>query len=161
MDEGTIAVEDPRGEDVSDLVQRHLAFARAMSKPEDVHALDLGALLDPAVTFFGFRRQGRLVAIGALKVLDEHHGELKSMHTVAAMRGRGIGRAMVDHVVGAARTRGLHRVSLETGAEPAFAPARALYASAGFVPCGPFADYHPSEASVFMTLVLEVRGSGS
>ena len=77
------------------------------------------------------------------------------MHTVEAARGRGIGRALVDHLITAARARGIRRVSLETGATPAFAPARSLCARAGFRSCGPFGDYPPSPVSTFMTLWLD------
>ncbi len=105
-------MDDPRADDVRKLLQRHLAFARANTPPEGVHALDMDGLLDPAVTFFSFRRDGELLGVGALKQLDRHHGELKSMHTAQAARGRGIGRAMLDHLIGVARERGCLRVSL-------------------------------------------------
>jgi putative acetyltransferase len=120
-----------------------------------VHALDVGALLDPAVAFFSFRREGELLGVAALKRLDHHHAEVKSMHTAQPARGRGIGRAMVGHLIAVARDRGFRRVSLETGSMAAFAPARSLYASVGFTPSGPFGDYLPSPNSTFMTLVLE------
>jgi putative acetyltransferase len=155
-----IAVDDPRAGDVRALLQRHLVFANTHSPPEDVHALDLEGLLDPAVTFFSFRRGGELLGAGALKQLDPRHAELKSMHTAQAARGRGVGRAMLAHLLGVARDRGYHRVSLETGTMAAFAPARALYASAGFRPCGPFGSYRPSPNSTFMTLLL-ARDQGS
>jgi putative acetyltransferase len=151
---GEITIEDPRTDDVRQLLERHLAFARATTPPEDVHALDLGGLLDPAVTFFSLREDGELLAIGALKHLDDEHVEVKSMHTAESARGRGLGRAMLEHLLAVARERGYRRVSLETGAMAAFAPARALYASAGFEPAGPFGDYRPSPSSAFMTLVL-------
>jgi putative acetyltransferase len=152
--EGEIAVDDPRAPDVLALLGHHLAFANCHSPPEDVHALDVDGLLHPTVTFFSFRLHGELLAVGALKQHDAVHGEVKSMHTATAARRRGIGRAMLDHLVGVARQRGLHRVSLETGSMSAFAPARLLYARAGFERCGPFADYGPSPNSTFMTLVL-------
>src|SRR5262249_9162541 len=119
-----IAVDDPRRDDVRALLERHLAFCNEHSPPEDVHALDLQGLLDPAVTFISARRHGALLGIGALKELDVVHGELKSMHTAAAARGRGVGRALVDQLVGLARERGYRRVSLETGSMDAFEPAR-------------------------------------
>jgi putative acetyltransferase len=152
--EGKIATDDPRADDVRALLERHLAYASANSAPEDVHALDLDALLDPSVTFFSFRLDGELLGVAALKRLDGEHAEIKSMHTAQAARGRGVGRALVDHLVAVARERGYRRVSLETGAGPAFAPARALYASAGFTPCGPFAEYAASPNSAYLTLAL-------
>jgi putative acetyltransferase len=155
MGQFAIAIDDPRADDIRALLDRHLVFANAHSPPEDVHALDLNGLLSPAVTFFSARRDGELLGVGALKELDETHGEVKSMHTAEAARGRGVGRAMVDHLVSLARQRGYRQVSLETGSMEAFAPARALYLSAGFTPCGPFAAYQLSPNSTFMTLVLE------
>jgi putative acetyltransferase len=149
-----IAEDSPEAPDVQALLARHLEFTTATSPPEDMHALGTDGLLDPAVTFFSFRRDGEVLGVGALKRLDGQHAELKSMHTVAAARGRGIGRAMVEHLIGVARERGYRRVSLETGSMAEFAPARALYASAGFLPCGPFGDYRLSRNSTFMTMVL-------
>jgi len=153
--EGEISIEDPRAKDVRELLQRHLAFAREHTPPEDVHALDVDGLIDPSVTFFSFRVEGELLGVGALKQLDERHAELKSMHTAEAARGGGIGRAMLDHLMSVARDRGFRRVSIETGSMAAFAAARSLYASAGFQPCGPFGDYRPSPNSVLMTLSLD------
>jgi putative acetyltransferase len=153
--DGDISIDDPRAEDVLELLERHLVFSRSNTPPEDVHTLDVDGLLDPAVTFFSFRREGELLAFAALKRIDEHHAELKSMHTAQAARGRGIGRAMVEHLLTTARERGFDRVSIETGSQPAFAPARSLYARAGFEPCEPFGDYRPSPNSTFMTVSLE------
>jgi putative acetyltransferase len=150
-----IGIDDPGAHDVRALLQRHLAFAHEHTPPDDVHALEPDDLLEPALTVFTARRDGRLEAIGALKQLDVTQGELKSMHTVEAARGEGIGRAMVDHLLSVARHRGYRHVSLETGAMDAFGPARSLYRSCGFRPCGPFSDYPESPSSAFMTLVLD------
>ena len=152
--DGTIALDDPRAADVRELLRRHLTFAQSVTPPEDAHALDLDGLLDPAILFFSYRDGAELLAVGALRHLDDDHAEVKSMHTVEAARGRGIGRAMLDHLLGVARERGYLRVSLETGAMAAFAPARALYLNAGFVPTGPFGDYRESRNSVYLTLAL-------
>ena len=155
MPDGAISLDDPRADDVRRLLEAHLAFAWANTqRPEDVHALDLDGLLDPSVLFFSFRVDGEVLAIGALKHLDDDHAEVKSMHTAERARGLGIGRAMLDHLLAVARERGYRQVSLETGAMTAFAPARALYASAGFEPTGPFGNYEPSPNSAFMTLAL-------
>lgn len=151
---GRIAVDDPRKPDVRALLTRHHAFSLAQTPPEHSFALDVADLLDPAITFFSFREESRLLGVGAIKQLDPQHAEIKSMHTAEAARGRGVGRAMLTHLLDVARACGFRRVSLETGTMAAFAPARALYASAGFMPCGPFGDYQPSEDNCFMTLEL-------
>ena len=80
---------------------------------------------------------------------------MTARHTAAAARGRGIGRAMVAHLIGVARARGYRRVSLETGSMPGFGPARALYRSAGFRPGPPFGTYVASPNSTLLTLTLE------
>jgi putative acetyltransferase len=149
-----IAVDDPRSADIRELLGFHLTFAHRHTPPQDVHALDIDGLVDPAVTFYSYRVGGQLLGVGALKQLDLRHAELKSMHTTAEARGRGVGRAMLNHLIAVARDRGCHRVSLETGTVAAFIPARSLYASAGFEPCGPFAGYQPSPSNTFMTLSL-------
>jgi len=151
MGEFVIAVDDPRRDDVRALLEQHLAFARSVTPPEHVYALDLEGLLDPSMTFFSVRAGGELLGVGALKQLDPEHAEVKSMHTAKAARDQGVGRAMVDHLLAVAAERGVRRVSLETGTMDAFAPARSLYAGAGFTPCGPFGDYGESPTSAFMT----------
>jgi putative acetyltransferase len=82
------------------------------------------------------------------------HGEVKSMHTVREMRGRGIGSAMLGHIIAAARAWGMSRISLETGSWAYFFPAHALYRRHGFVDCPPFGDYIPDPNSLFMSLTL-------
>lgn len=154
---GVIAVDDPRADDVRALLEQHLAFADSESPPEDVHALDVAALTGPGITFVSCRESGRLLGVGALQSLDGRHGELKSMHTAATARGRGVGAAVLAHLVGLARDRGFERLSLETGTTDGFAPARRLYARHGFVACGPFAGYGPSSYSTFLTLDLTAR----
>jgi putative acetyltransferase len=154
MARGAISVDDPRAEDVRRLLQAHLEFTNLHTPPEDMHALDIDALVDPAVAFFSLRCDGELLGVGALREIDPSHAELKSMHTAASARGQGVGRAMVEHLVEHARRRGFVRVSLETGSTDVFAPARALYAGNGFAPCGSFGDYPDSPNSTFMTMLL-------
>ena len=122
--------------------------------PEGVHVLAPDDPQDENVTWFSVRVGGELLGIGALKELDAEHAELKSMHTAAAARGRGVARALVDRLLAEAAARGIRRVSLECGAGEAFVPARSLYAGAGFVPCGPFGGYRATPDNVFMTRLV-------
>jgi putative acetyltransferase len=153
----TISTDDPRADDVRALLARHLAHAYAHTAPEEVFALDVDALVDPAVTFFSYRLDGRLLGVAALKRLDGAHAEIKSMHTAEEARRRGVAAALVSHLIERARSLGYRRLSLETGAGPAFAAARALYARHGFEPCAPFAGYLESPNSVCMTLAVKAR----
>jgi putative acetyltransferase len=152
-----VAAEDPRAPDSRALLEQHTVFAHEVTPPGHVHALDLDGLLDPSVTFFSVRRDGVLLGIGALRQLDPAHAELKSMHTDGAARGRGVGRAMVEHLLSVAADRGYARVSLETGAGEAFAPARSLYAQVGFTPCEPFGEYTANAYSTCMTIEIDAR----
>ena len=152
--EVTVALEDPRDADVVALLARHLAFARSESPPEDAHALDVDGLAGPDVSFFTLRREGELLAVGALRRLDGDHAEIKSMHTAEGHRGQGLAGRMLEHLLAHARDAGFSRVSLETGSMEIFAPARALYRRAGFVECPPFGDYLPSGWSTFFTRTL-------
>ncbi|WP_308280041.1 GNAT family N-acetyltransferase, partial [Pseudonocardia oceani] len=136
-----IVVDDLTGPGIVALLDEHLRDMRATSPPESVHALDLDGLRDPAVTVWTVVEDGAVIGCGALKVLEPGHAEIKSMRTAASHQGRGIGTAVLRHLLAQARARGLHRLSLETGTQEFFAPARALYARHGFVPCPPFAGY--------------------
>ena len=151
MDDFHIVEERPDESLVVVLLERHLEFTRSQSPPEDVHALDIDGLLASDIEFFALRSGTELLGVGALKRLDDDHGELKSIHTTEAARGMGVGKAMVEHLVARATDRGMSRVSLETGTMQGFAPSRALYRATGFAECEPFGDYWVSEHSVCMT----------
>jgi putative acetyltransferase len=145
---------DPGETGVRALILAQLEYGRAASPPEDAHALEPEALGGPDIALFAAREGEAVLAIGALVRIDDDHGELKAMHTAAAARGRGLGRAMLARLLAEARQRGYRRVSLETGSMGAFAPARALYGSAGFTLCAPFGDYVASESSVYLSLPI-------
>ena len=151
-----ISPDDPRADDVSALLSVHVSRARSLTPVGYSFALDADELSDPAVTFFSARDAGRLVGVAALKELDATHAELKSMHTAEADRGRGVGRALVDHLLAFARLRGYRTVSLETGTSDDFLAARTLYARCGFRPCGPFGDYRDSPHNTFMSFDLDL-----
>ncbi|WHP15984.1 GNAT family N-acetyltransferase [Cellulomonas sp. ES6] len=153
-----IAPEDPRTPDVRALLTRHLQAMHAQSPPEDVHALDVDALAAPHVTFLAARdADGTLLGVGALARITPGHAEIKSMHTAAAARRRGVAAALLDRLLALAAEQGDDRVSLETGTQDGFAAARALYERAGFVACPPFAAYRPSPSSAFYTRLTPPR----
>ncbi len=132
----------------------HHADMEDTAPAESRHALPFDRLLVPSVRLFAGFADGLPVATGALAAVEDGHEELKSMRTDPGMRGRGLGRAMLDFLLADAAARGIRRVSLETGSMDFFIPARALYARAGFVECGPFGGYRPDPLSTFMTLAL-------
>lgn len=149
-----IEIDDLTRPAVLALLNEHLANMHALSPPESVHALDVSKLQAPDITFWTAWLDGVLLGCGALKELTPTHGEVKSMRTPAARRGRGAGRALLQHIVATARARHYERLSLETGSQDAFAPAQRLYESFGFSRCGPFAGYKDDPNSVFMTMQL-------
>lgn len=149
-----IAIENPATSDVLALLEEHLREMHELSPRESVHALDVSGLQAADITFWTVREDGLLLGCGALRELDSRHGEVKSMRTPRSSRRKGAGRAVLQHIIAVARERGYRRLSLETGAMAAFAPAHRLYESAGFTRCGPFGDYVPDPNAVFMTLEL-------
>ena len=137
---------------VQALLSHHFHSARAETVPGSAHALDLSGLKSPDIHFWTAWDEDRVIAIGALKRLSESHGEVKSMHTEQLHRKKGVGSAMLRHIIAKARQMGLSRLSLETGSWPYFKPAREFYRRHGFVQCPPFGSYVPDPNSVFMTL---------
>ena len=149
-----IKIDDPTRDDIAALLDEHLRNMYELSPPDSVHALDVAGLLAHDITFWSVRDGDLLLGCGALRQLAPDHGEIKSMRTPAALRRRGAGRALLNHIIAEARRRGYHRLSLETGTGHWFTVAHRLYESAGFEHCGPFGDYRPDPHSIFMTLDL-------
>lgn len=150
-----IQPEAPTDPEVVKLLEAHLAFSRATSPPDHVHALDLDGLSADVVRFFAAREHGELLGIGALRDLGEGRAEIKSMHTTRSARGRGVGRSMLGHLVTTARNTGVTWLGLETGSMDEFAPARSLYRSAGFIECEPFDKYTRNPFSTCMSMTLD------
>ena len=149
-----ISVDDPRRPEVQALLERHLGFCLTETPPEHSFALDVDGLLDQRVTLVSFRDGDTVLGVAAIKELDAGHAEIKSMHTAAEARGRGVGRALLAHLLETAKARGYQRVSLETGTTPGFAAARALYESVGFAPTGPFGGYPETGDNCFYARTL-------
>lgn len=150
----TIVVDDLSGPEIRALLMEHLQAMKSQSPPESVHALDLDGLRRPDITVWTLWDAAELLGCGALRELDLAHGEIKSMRTAATHRRRGVARRLLTHILQQAGVRGYRRVSLETGSQDSFEPARRLYAAFGFVECGPFGSYREDSNSVFMTRAM-------
>ena len=141
-------------DDVRALLAQHFAEMRAGSPPSACHVLPVDGLRDPAIRFFTLREGGVLLGCGALKRIGADHGEVKSMRTADAARGRGVGRAVLRHLVATARAMGMTRLSLETGSTESFSAAIRLYEREGFARCGPFGDYADASFTRFFTRAI-------
>ena len=150
-----IREDDLTGERIIAFLQEHMDNMREISPPESIHALGLEGLRSLDITFWSAWQEGELhselLGCGALKALDAETGEVKSMRTVVEHRGEGVGSRILEHILQEAERRGYTSLYLETGSQPEFAPARALYEGYGFEYRGPFADYTDDPNSVFMT----------
>ena len=159
-----ICVDDLQGPEIASLLQSHLDYSRKWSPLCSVHALGLDALRAPQVTIWTAWDGSNLMGCGALREIEPFHGEIKSMHTVAECRRRGVASGLLTTILDAARNRSYRRLSLETGSTEGFAAARALYARFGFAESAPFGNYVADANSVFMTLDLSkghIRVTGS
>jgi putative acetyltransferase len=140
--------------DVQALLAMHYGIMRSISPHRACHVLPLEGLKDSAITFWAARDDGDLVGVGALKELAPDHGEVKSMRTAHRALGKGVGRAVLHHIIDEAKSRGYSRLSLETGGTKPFEAAISLYQSEGFGRCGPFAGYADNPFSRFFTREL-------
>jgi putative acetyltransferase len=152
--EPVITTEKSLTDELAQILQAHWLFCTSSTPIEHVYALDASKLFSPDITVFGARINGELVGVGAIRKLDAHHAELKSMHTLAKSRGSGVGRAMVAHIEDFARSSGIERMSLETGTNEAFKPARELYKYLGYNSCDAFGDYVLNEDNMCMTKLI-------
>jgi putative acetyltransferase len=149
-----IEPDDLSRQPVLALLEEHLRNMYELSPPDQVFAFDAGKLKAPDVSFWTAWSGEMLLGCAALKQLSATEGEIKSMRTPSALRRTGAGRALLDHIIGVARSRGYRVLYLETGSHPGFVAAQTLYRSVGFERCGPFGSYRENGNSVFMSLCL-------
>lgn len=136
------------------LMEEHRLAMQATAPLESQHALELSGLKQPHIKAWVLREDQALLGCGALQHIDARDVEIKAMRTSRAHLRRGVGKAVLAHLLQEARDAGYARASLETGSMDYFAPARRMYADAGFVECGPFADYIDDPNSTYMTRAL-------
>lgn len=136
------------------LLRHHFDTCHEVTPPGSAHVFDISRLKSPDVDFFAAWDGDTLLGVGAVKYLDATHGEVKSMHTSQAARRRGVGGAILRHIMATARAKGIARLSLETGSFAYFEPARTLYRLHGFSDCPPFGDYKSDPNSSFLTRAI-------
>ena len=154
----SIKQDEATGPEITALIGLHLAAVQADTAAEFRFALGLDALRAPDVTLWSLWDGAALLGCAALKDLGAGEGEVKSMRTHPNHLRRGVAAALLSHLITQAKARRWHRLNLETGTSPSFAPAHALYRRFGFVDCGPYADYIESPHNHFMMLALDARG---
>lgn len=149
-----IREDDLSGEATCALLALHLAGMHANSPAGHVFALDLSGLKAPGVTVWSAWDGDAIAGIGALKLLGDGTGEVKSMRTHPDHLRRGVAAALLEHIIAATRSAGCRRLSLETGSGPSFDAALALYRRRGFTNGEAFGDYVGSEFNQFLHLPL-------
>jgi putative acetyltransferase len=150
-----IKMDDLSGQQARELVRLHLQGMYELSPPEHVFALDQSGLERTDVTVWTAWDGDVVMGMGALRQHDVELGEIKSMRTHPNYLRKGVGAAILDHIISEARLRGLTRLSLETGSGPEFEPALALYHKRGFVNGAAFADYVASDFSQYLHLRIQ------
>lgn len=136
------------------LLEEHLRDVYQDTSNDNPHEFDLQRFKEPNVRFYSLWDNEQLLGCAAIKALDDFSAEIKSMRVVAEHRGKGYGRALLDHLLEQARASGVQYFYLETGTPEYFNAARQLYSQAGFIECDPFADYHDDPYSLFMYKAL-------
>ena len=151
----TMVEADLSSAQLQDFLAAHLAEMAPSVPGSSQHALGSEDFLDPDVRLWEARMDGSLAGTVALRRIGARQVEVKTMRIAPAFRGRGLARELLEFVLDKAREGHERTVFLETGVADLFVPARGLYASAGFVRCGPYGEYGPDPLSVFMRLDLD------
>ncbi|WP_377191173.1 GNAT family N-acetyltransferase [Ruegeria meonggei] len=154
-----IRAADPGAEDLRPIIQAHLAHSWGATPQTSNHTLDVDALREPGIRFWALYEAGKAMGCGALKTLPDGTAEVKSVHVVAAARGRGLAQVIMTYLADLARTEGVSALVLETGAAhlSEYEAARKLYEALGYSYCGPIFGYDDDPNSAFMRLALEPR----
>ena len=140
--------------EVNELLKKHFIELRSASPEGSAHVLDISGLKVPSIKFWSLWEKSQLIGCGALKFLDENHGEFKSIRVHDNFRGKGYGIKIINHLINEAKNLKIQKLSIETGSGDFFAPARKLFDSCGFEPCPPFAHYKEDINSLYLTKLL-------
>ena len=140
--------------EVNELLTKHFIELRAASPKGSAHVLDIPGLKTPTIKFWSLWVEEKLLGCGALKFLDEGHGEFKSIRVHDNFRKKGNGIKIIKHLIEEAKKLKIKRLSIETGAGKFFEPARKLFKNCDFEPCEPFAHYKEDENSIYLTKLI-------
>ena len=140
--------------EVYKLLIKHFIELRLVSPQGSAHVLDIAGLKDPMIKFWSLWEESQLMGAGALKFLDNEHGEFKSIRVNDKFKGKGNGLKVIDYLINEAKKLNIKRLSLETGAGDFFLSARKLFEKSGFEPCKPFSHYKDDVNSVYMTMLI-------
>ena len=140
--------------EVNELLIKHFIELRAASPEGSAHVLDIPGLKVPSIKFWSLWENDRLMGCGALKFLDDEHGEFKSIRIHNNFRNQGYGINVINHLINEAKKLNIKKLSIETGAGEFFKPARKLFIRSGFKTCEPFAHYKEDINSVYFTKII-------
>ena len=141
--------------EVNELLTKHFVELRAASPEGSAHVLDIPGLKVPSIKFWSLWDDKKLIGCGALKFLDEEHGEFKSIRIHDNFRNQGQGINVINHLINEAKKLKIKRLSIETGASDFFIPARKLFKKTGFTVCETFAHYKEDINSVYLTMLID------
>ena len=140
--------------EVDELLRKHFIELRSVSPAGSTHVLDIDGLKNPSIKFWSLWENEKLMGCGALKFLNENHGEFKSIRVADQYRGKGYGQKIIAHLIAEAKELKIKKISIETGSGEFFKSARGLFKSFGFKKCEPFSHYKTDPNSCYMTLKI-------
>ena len=140
--------------EVNDLLIKHFIELRSVSPEGSAHVLDIPGLKVSSIKFWSLWDENQLIGCGALKFLDETHGEFKSIRVADKFRGKGTGEKIISHLIDEAKKIGIKKLSVETGTGEFFSSARKLFQKFGFKKCEPFAHYKEDPNSCYFNLEI-------
>ena len=141
--------------EVNELLVKHFIELRSVSSEGTTHVLDIEGLKDPSIIFWSLWEQDQLMGCGALKFLNNDHGEFKSIRVADKFRKKGHGIKVINHLIDEAKKLNIKKISLETGAGDFFIPARKLFNKCGFKISRPFPHYKEDSDACYMTLLID------
>ncbi len=134
-----IRLADPAAPELHELLASYGAQART-NWPDDPHQiLDARMMRAQGLEFWAAFDDDRAVACGALLARDDGSAELRAIHVLKDMRGRGIARQMMEHLAEEAYAAGQYGLVVATraGTHPGCAALRGFFQALGYESAAP------------------------